>query len=64
MKKVLISLLTIGALMLAPSITSEEMPEEPSPENLDDADECSSPGGDTPLPCGGGDIDGGGPIPG
>lgn len=63
MKKMLISLLTAGVLMLAPSITTEEMSEEPSSENLDDSDECSETS-HAPVPCEGGDVDGGGPIPG
>ena len=64
MKKVLISFLTIGGLIRSPSIPSKDKSEEPSSEDLDDADECSSPGGDTPVPLRGGDVDGGGPIPG
>jgi hypothetical protein len=64
MKKVLISFLTSGGLIRSPSIPSKDMSEEPSSEDLDDADECSSPSGDTPVPFRGGDVDGGGPIPG
>ncbi len=63
MKKVLIFILMVGVLVLGTCAIAEEMSE--AFEHVDfSGEESTQDSYDDPTPCGGGDVDGGGPIPG
>lgn len=64
MKKVLIFLLMVGILMLGTCAITEELSKEVLEHIGLSGNENTQDGHDDPIPCGGGDVDGGGPIPG
>lgn len=63
MKKVLIFLLMVGVLALGTCAVAEEMSETSEHVNFS-GEENIQDSYDNLTPCGGGDVDGGGPIPG